>query len=263
MLPVLLAAMQVHHGIAYERTGSGPVVLFIHGLGGDHSVWSHDTARLAKTHTVIAVDLPGHGRSPAPSKIDLDQIATHLAEVVRDENVAPVILVGHSIGGIIASILTVQNPDLVRALVVVDTSPGPIPFPLSERDGMRTRMRDDERKELTAFFGQMTTGPAQTQQLVDRAARVPTKVLMGYLDAAAEQGARDQMGSLDLPVLLLGSPILLPGKKSPLEEARSAGFADVRDLTVERFRKSAHWLFLDEPAKFETVLDRFLARVTK
>ena len=260
---MLAVAPQVRHGIAFERTGHGPAVVFIHGLGGDHSVWAHEVSRLAKTHTVLAVDLPGHGRSPAPAHVELRQIAKEIGEVIRDERLAPAVVVGHSIGGIVASLLTVDAPDLVRALVVVDSSPGPLDFPLSQRDDMRTRMLEDERKELTAFFGQMTSSPRQTQQLVAKAARVKAPVLMGYLDSAATEGARDELGNVDQPVLLLAAADLLPGKRSPMAEARSAGFREVRDLTVVRFRKSAHWLFLDEPGKFDTSLDRFLAKVIR
>ena len=53
--------------IAYTMAGTGPAVLLIHGLGGTRATWRHLISRLARTHTVIAPDLPGHGQSDPPA----------------------------------------------------------------------------------------------------------------------------------------------------------------------------------------------------
>src|SRR6478672_7465548 len=53
--------------IAYTVAGTGPAVLLIHGLGGTRQTWRHLIAPLARTHTVIAPDLPGHGQSDPPA----------------------------------------------------------------------------------------------------------------------------------------------------------------------------------------------------
>ena len=106
--------------LAHSRVGAGPTVLLVHCLGGDRNEWREVSARLAKSHTVIAVDLPGHGQTPAVAAPSLDAIADDLAALLRAEKAAPAIVIGHSLGGGVAAHLAERHAALVSALVVVD-----------------------------------------------------------------------------------------------------------------------------------------------
>jgi pimeloyl-ACP methyl ester carboxylesterase len=93
--------------IAYTMAGTGPAVLLIHGLGGTRATWRHLISRLARTHTVIAPDLPGHGQAPGP--FSPARAETCAAALVRDLSARKAIipertlLGGHSMGGAIAA----------------------------------------------------------------------------------------------------------------------------------------------------------------
>ena len=77
-------------GIAYERTGAGPPLLLIHGLGATRGIWRPQIERLARERDVIAVDMPGFGESPV-----LDEAADALGDGRRDRR-APVARSGSS-----------------------------------------------------------------------------------------------------------------------------------------------------------------------
>jgi pimeloyl-ACP methyl ester carboxylesterase len=112
------------HGrsMTYAEAGSGPVLLLIHGLGGSYENWQEAIEPLARTHTVIAPDLPGHGDSAAGGG---DYSVGALASSLRDLLVAlgheRVTLVGHSLGGGVAMQFSYQFPEMIERLVLVSS----------------------------------------------------------------------------------------------------------------------------------------------
>jgi pimeloyl-ACP methyl ester carboxylesterase len=106
--------------IAYTRAGAGPALLLIHGLGGHRQTWNHVVDTLARTHTVIAPDLPGHGESDAPAgDYSLGAHAAALRDLLFALDVSSVTLVGHSLGGGVALQFAYQFPERASRLVLI------------------------------------------------------------------------------------------------------------------------------------------------
>jgi pimeloyl-ACP methyl ester carboxylesterase len=105
-----------------EKEGA-PVILFIHGLGDEADTWRHVILPLADQFRVIALDLPGFGRSEKPNRsynpLFFQQIILELMDVLE---IKRVILVGHSLGAIIAHAIGLEHPDRLNRLVLVDGS---------------------------------------------------------------------------------------------------------------------------------------------
>lgn len=81
------------------RQGAGPPLLLVHGLGARSATWSTITPTLAEQREVIAVDLPGHGRTPAPAgPVRFDTLVDAVEELIADERLGEVDMVGSSIG---------------------------------------------------------------------------------------------------------------------------------------------------------------------
>jgi pimeloyl-ACP methyl ester carboxylesterase len=96
-----------------------PRLLLLHGLGGSRSNWAFLAPELARTRRVLAVDLPGHGRSSAlPAAPGLGPYADRVAKLLEDEGHAPADIVGHSFGGLVGIRLAARRPELVRSLVL-------------------------------------------------------------------------------------------------------------------------------------------------
>ncbi|MDO4918893.1 alpha/beta fold hydrolase [Kocuria sp.] len=110
-------------GIHYRVTGSGAPVLLVHGIGRTLADWDAQHELLSGSFRVVSVDLPGFGGSERPSgAMTLENLAARLAEFVRAQDIAPVHLVGNSLGGAVAMQLTADHPDLVRSLLLVDSA---------------------------------------------------------------------------------------------------------------------------------------------
>jgi pimeloyl-ACP methyl ester carboxylesterase len=97
----------------------GPPIVLLHGVGGSRSNWAFVAPELARTRRVLVVDLPGHGRSSAlPAAPGLAPYADRVARLIEDEGLAPAVVVGHSLGGLVGIRLAGRRPELVRGLVL-------------------------------------------------------------------------------------------------------------------------------------------------
>lgn len=113
-------------GIALNvrEAGSGPLMLFFHGITANSAVFAPLMARLSNRFTTIAVDQRGHGRSDKPdSGYDADSYSRDIAGLIRAFDRGPAILVGHSLGSRNAVTAAARYPDLVRSVVAIDFTP--------------------------------------------------------------------------------------------------------------------------------------------
>ena len=107
------------HGdrLAYHTAGEGPPILLIHGITSDSSVWERVMPGLARTHTVIAPDLPGHGSSDKPKgDYSLGAHACAMRDVLLALGHEHATMAGHSLGGGIAMQFSYQFPEMCERL---------------------------------------------------------------------------------------------------------------------------------------------------
>jgi len=117
------------HDRAGRAQAEGGDVVFVHGLDDDHHLWDGVVEQVADRARWLGVDLPGHGRSDAPTDPDayrrdavLDALDAALAPLVDPDT--PTVLVGHSLGGYLGLAHTITRPGRFDALVLVATGPG-------------------------------------------------------------------------------------------------------------------------------------------
>ncbi len=108
------------HRRAYVRMGSGPALLLLHGLGCDHTTWNPVMESLARTHTVVAPDLLGHGRSDKPrADYSVGGYANGMRDLLTVLGIDTATVVGHSFGGGVAMQFAYQYPERTERLVLV------------------------------------------------------------------------------------------------------------------------------------------------
>jgi pimeloyl-ACP methyl ester carboxylesterase len=107
--------------LAFTWAGTGPeVLLLIHGLGGNRQTWRHLISALARTHTVIAPDLPGHGESDPPAgDYSLGAHASAVRDLLLSLGHRRASMVGHSLGGGVALQMAYQFPDRTDRLILI------------------------------------------------------------------------------------------------------------------------------------------------
>ncbi len=117
-------------GLAVEVAGSGPGLLLVHGFGGAKEDFADHVPVLARDNTVVIFDHRGHGASDKPTDRDMysiDRLATDILEVADACDLPRFRLLGHSMGGMVGRQIPLRAPERVEALIMMDTSAGPIP----------------------------------------------------------------------------------------------------------------------------------------
>ncbi len=111
--------------LSISDLGDGTPVLILHGLFGRKRNWQAIQKRLADDIRVVTADMRNHGDSPWDDEMSYPAMAEDLAQLINGLNAGPVIVAGHSMGGKAAMTLAMTEPELVRALMVIDIAPVP------------------------------------------------------------------------------------------------------------------------------------------
>lgn len=107
----------------YEEVGSGPETLvFSHGLLWSHRMFEAQVAELSKTYRVISYDHRGQGKSDVKGPFDMDTVAADAAELILALVGGPVHFIGLSMGGFVGMRLAARHPELIKSLVLLETS---------------------------------------------------------------------------------------------------------------------------------------------
>lgn len=247
----------------YETEGIGPPIVFIHGLGATSNVWHAQRTVLSGYFRVIVYDRSGCGRSPrARDGCSIDGWADELAGLLDQLDVAAAVVVGHSLGSMIAQRFAAKYPDRTRALVLAG---GEAALSPRGRDILTERAQTIEADGLTAAVDPWLSGvlsPA-TRAANPALAGLLRAMFLAYDDATYAQHARAlRDGDVREGNAQIRCPtLLLVGDQDPVtplswqqEIAAAIGGSRIRIIP-----DTAHMTMLEAPSVFNTALLEFLA----
>lgn len=111
--------------LAITDQGEGPPVIVLHGLFGRRRNWQGLQKRLAANARIITADMRNHGDSGWDDSMTYAAMADDIAALVAHLQIAPAMVIGHSMGGKAAMALALSAPEIVKALMVIDIAPIP------------------------------------------------------------------------------------------------------------------------------------------
>jgi pimeloyl-ACP methyl ester carboxylesterase len=255
--------------------GSGPAVLFIHGLSGCWQNWLEQLPLFARDHRVIAVDLPGFGQSEMPAEeISISGYADAIDELMTELGLEEARIVGNSMGGFIGAELAIQHPQRVERLVLVAAAGLSIE---SIRTDRKTGLR--HRAENIVFFSlghiasrshQVALRPRLRHALLMLVAAHPQKLpgplaaqqVLGSgkpgfsdaLEAMCRYPLRDRLEKIACPTLIVwgDKDLLVPVKDAAIFEQL---IADSRKIIYE---DTGHVSMMERPERFNSDVKAFL-----
>lgn len=242
--------------LRYAEAGSGePALLLVHGWCCSHLFWQRQLPEFAGRHRVVAVDLRGHGESDKPDQdYTIAGFVDDLLWLLRELRLQQPVIVGHSMGGVIALNLARREPQAARAIVLVDSPLVPVPQALRPAlEGVLAGLRspayvDVARSFISQFMFRGDSDPGLREWVLDRMASAPQRVMATALESTvAEENIPP--GQLPVPALYVRATTQL----ASADEVRQR----YPGMTVEEF-DAAHFLHMEKPKEFNALLKRWL-----
>lgn len=257
-----LGDIQLNH----SSFGEGPPVVGIMGFSLDKTFWSPQVPAVTGAgRRFLTFDNRGIGRSQGPLISTVDEMANDTLRLMDELQIEKAVIFGVSMGGTIAQRLTLDHPDRVEALILAITWARPIEYMRRQHDVTRKILSIAPEELLEASLLKMFSprffelGKDTIDQMIKSFAREggpderAVSVLRAQLDALDKFDAIDELGSIDVPTLVLGGKMdmIVPGFGAE-EIAASIPGAELRMF------ETGHGCMVEEMADFNDAVTTFL-----
>ncbi|CAN5532558.1 hypothetical protein BH20ACT19_BH20ACT19_00520 [soil metagenome] len=267
-----ICGAEVNYADIGEQGDDRPM-LFVHGLAGQWQNWLENVPRFARSRRVVAVDLPGFGRSTMPDeKLTIELYGRVVAELCERLELAPVVMVGNSMGGFVAAEVAIQEPDSVERLMLL-ASAGVSQPDLAKRPLMAVSKAIGLLAASTAAQQRWVAGrPAMRHATLLAVARHPSRlkadvVFEGLIKGTGKPGFEDGLRACleyDFRERLpqIGCPVIVVwGEKDAIIPVRDADrFVELIDGARKVVMEdTGHVPMVERPCTFNDLLEEFLA----
>ena len=235
---------------------TSPTVVLVHGLAGRASNWRAVDDALEPDHRVIVVDLPGHGIARMPDTLTIAGAAALLDRAVADRASGPVVLVGHSVGGLVALQEALAHPERVAGLMLVETALRPQFTPAEARELNRALSRDWAGTLRHVYRG-FADDSARADQLAEQALETDPAALRPWIRLALHADLSHEVADLRVPVRVLLTTHSWGERESWATVAEALGYTRAPGLSAERIAGSGHFVMLDQPQALADAIRRF------
>jgi len=235
--------------------GHATPILFAHSFAGSSVQWAPQLAHAGKSRPAVALDFHGHGRSDssAHAGYDVESFADDIGAIANDLGLERFAIAGHSLGGAAAIAYAAEHPERVAGLLLVAT-PGRLPD--EQVAGVRGALDRDYDGTMSGIWKRLLANatPATRRTVEGESDRLPEKASREIIRATFEFDPVPPLRAYDGPRLTVSTP-----SEGPMVELHDL-VPGVRHETVEG---TSHWIQLDDPDRFNEILDAFLEDVDR
>ena len=235
--------------------GSGEALLCLHGAGNNGNLYFELAGHLAKAHSPVSFDQPGHARSGGIDSLgSISAMADFaLAVLKRLGGPKPAVFVGHSMGGAVALEAAMRAPDRVRALVVCST-PASFGVPDFLLDGLRRVTEGKDRRRFERAVYSPSTPDAVVHRGFMEDAKTDPRVMYGDLLACRDWKGGERLAKIEIPTLVVHGADELPPLKTGSEELAEV----LPGARLEVIPDAGHMVPIEQPEVLSARIGAFL-----
>jgi pimeloyl-ACP methyl ester carboxylesterase len=227
-------------------------LVFIHGAGGHGYFWQAQMEALSDRANLVALDLPGHGRSDGSGKESIAEYARAVSEFLADIGAPNPVPCGFSLGGAIAQQLLMDFPQLYSAGILIGTGVrmevGPIIFEAIEKDF----------SEFVDMLGKLAasrkTDPEKIRFFKDELSKSNPQVVSGDFRACDRFAAGAGLASIEVPVLIITAEddILTPANLGDVLENK------IQNTQRAHIMDAGHLMAIEKPEEINLAIIKFM-----
>jgi pimeloyl-ACP methyl ester carboxylesterase len=249
----------------YRKSGTGRPLIILHGLFGISDNWAGLAKMWSEHFTVYAVDLRNHGQSPHHTEWNYSVMAEDIIELMGEEKLSDVVLLGHSMGGKVGMRLAIDYPTALSKLVVVDIAPrqslpnnSEVVNALNQVDLNKINSRKDAEAILRPLLHDEGTIQFLLKNLYWKQGEDAAKRLDWRFNLEVISKKLEEVYAATIPENVCETKTLfIRGGKSPyiLPEDEAYIGQTFPDSSVQTVQDAGHWVHADRPQEvFELVM---------
>jgi pimeloyl-ACP methyl ester carboxylesterase len=234
-------------------------LVFIHGSGSNHSVWSHQYGRMHKKYNIAAINLPGHGHSGGNGEKNVRDYCLWIKKLLAELDWERAVLVGHSLGAAIALQFAISHPEEIAGIVCIG---GGIKMPVNPffMELLQTNPPEMPVKiidSICKYSLAKENRPKFSDPLRKSISQSKVDVLYGDLSACNELDLTQETGKISVPALIICGA---EDKMTPPDLSRQLT-ASISKAKLEIVERAGHMVMLERPAEFNASVEKFVASI--
>lgn len=268
--------VDVSHGHGLDKRADDVAVFLLHGVGGNHTAWADTIPAVASAgYRCIAWDMPGYGSSPLVAPYSMANLAAALLALIKQVNAKKVVLLGHSMGGMVAQQAAAMQPAAIDGLILFATSPAFAP-PAKPGQSLQAAQQWQQaflssrlapldaglgmahlaKQVVSGLFAVNTPNKAALTQAAQIMGSVPEATYRLALAAIADFDQRANLAHISVPTLCLAAEFdnAAPARMMQKMAAQIAG------ASYECLPNAGHLANMEQPAAFNRSVLSFLQR---
>jgi len=253
--------------VSLETYGSGPTIIFLHGVGSGKEGWRHQIDCVVEAGwRYVAIDGPGFGETDFPSEEGFAPHVTSVLQAMDDLNISSAALCGHSMGGMTAQEFYAFHPDRVDALILSATSPAfGRPDGDFQREFLRSRFEPLDNgltmADVAKASAAQLVGPAPDdgaiEEIIDVMSSVSAESYRIAVRALTTFDQRANLVNIAVPTLLIAGDSDKNAPAPMMEKMASK----IPEADYIELSSTGHMAPIENPAEFNRHLNRFLKKV--
>lgn len=255
-------------------TGSGTVVILIHGIGCSAEVWSETVKVLSEHYECHVLQIKGFAGNPMVPDFQFCNLVKEIIKYIKDNHLKKVTLIGHSIGGLLALRINILEPGLVDKTIIIDTYPSPLKAfmptitqqqELAQAEALSDQIESFSSDQFATFIRNSllfsVTDTMKLNEIINWYKLSDRKTLANAYKNYLSTDLADSLSQIQQPILLLatcGSLKPMGISEEKIKDNLQNQYKNVKQCTIKISEKGRHFIMYDDFNWMITNIEDFL-----
>lgn len=238
--------------------GSGRPAVLLHQIGSSYGIWKYQVDELKEKYQLILVDYYGHGTcTDVPDHISIEKTAEDLNKKLEEMKIENAVLVGHGLGGMIATELAFYNRSKVVRLILMDMFPRRKSFKLIRQLDLE-QLKRNRTVVIQAHYKHLIEDEDLRDVVVKEALMTDETAYYEYMKELLEADYTNKLNRLHAPIHCFYSSIAGKNRQEIKNMREKAGIKSIKEERLYYYPNSSHFMMLDHQKEFTKDLDEIL-----